>query len=341
MKENIGSEMVVGYCDVSIIIKAFNEEKRIAKAISTAIKSIEGMSGEVILADSYSHDRTVEIASGYPIKIVQLINPDDRCCGIGPQLGYQHSNGEFVYIMDGDMEMIAGFLAQAIKFLKSHPEVAGVGGRVVEMNTTSLEYLARVERGMGHMQAGEVDRLDMGGLYRRAAIKDVEYFSNPVLHSYEEFDLAVRLRAKGWKLMRIDVDSVRHHGHDVPPYQLLIRRWRTSYINGLGELLCSAWKKDHFWMILHDVRELRIYLGVLIWWSVLLAVWLLPIKLVDVLLVFLLFAFLPFVLMVFRKRSFSKGIFSVTSWCFNAAGLLRGAMKIRNAKNNIDSRVIQ
>ena len=38
------------------------------------------------------------------------------------------------------------------------------------MNKESLEYIARMERASGHMQPGEVDRLDMGGLYRKAAV---------------------------------------------------------------------------------------------------------------------------------------------------------------------------
>jgi glycosyltransferase involved in cell wall biosynthesis len=108
--------------------------------------------GEVILADSYSSDRTVELASAFPIRIVQLANPEERCCGAGPQLGYQHSRGEFVYILDGDMQMREGFLEQALAFLDAHADVAGVGGRVVEQNTESLEYMARGERASAHLR---------------------------------------------------------------------------------------------------------------------------------------------------------------------------------------------
>ena len=75
------------HCTVSIVIKALNEEKNICAAIESALAAVADVGGEVILADSCSTDRTVELASRYPIRVVQLANPSERCCGIGPQLG--------------------------------------------------------------------------------------------------------------------------------------------------------------------------------------------------------------------------------------------------------------
>lgn len=336
------SQAAAAPCRVSIIIKALNEEKRIAAAIESALAAVRAVDGEVVLADSCSSDRTVALASAYPIRIVQLAHPDERCCGVGPQLGYQESAGEFVYILDGDMEMLPGFLPEALAFMQARPYVAGVGGRVVEMNTSSLEYIARVERGMGHMQAGEVDRLDMGGLYRRAAVAQAGYFSDRNLHSYEEFDLAVRLRARGWKLWRLAVDSVQHHGHDAPPYQLLVRRWRSRYICGLGEVVRAAWGQPHLGLVLTGVRELRLYAAVLLWWLALLALLLMPMPWTVRILAFLLIALAPFVLMAWRKRSARKAVFSVVSWCFNAAGLVRGLLSPqRPAREAVNSVQIQ
>ncbi|HMA09708.1 MAG TPA: glycosyltransferase, partial [Ramlibacter sp.] len=97
-------------CGVSVIIKAFNEEKNICAAIESSLAAVAEIGGEVILADSHSTDHTVELASGYPIRVVQLLHPRERCCGVGPQLGYQHARGEYLYILDGDMKMLPGFL---------------------------------------------------------------------------------------------------------------------------------------------------------------------------------------------------------------------------------------
>lgn len=313
-------------CRVSVVIKALNEEKRICAAIESALRAVAAVGGEVVLADSCSTDRTVELARAYPIRIVQLRHAEEQRCGAGPQLGFQHSRGEFIYLLDGDMEMLDSFLPQALDFMKAHPEVAGVGGQLVEQNTVSLEYIARQERGH-QLPSGHVDRLDGGGLYRRSAIEAVMYFSDRNLHSYEEFDLAVRLRSLGWQLWRLPLQVARHFGHDTPPYELLMRRWRNGYLFGPGELLRAAAGQPRLRLVLQDLRELRIYLGVLGWWALLLSVPLWPLSALARLGCFATLLMAPLLLMAWRKRSLAKARYAVVSWCFNAAGLLRGLLQ--------------
>ena len=60
---------------VSVIIKTLNEEQRIAATIESALDAIKQLGGEVIIADSGSSDRTLEIASQYPVTIAQLLPP--------------------------------------------------------------------------------------------------------------------------------------------------------------------------------------------------------------------------------------------------------------------------
>ena len=319
-------------CRVSVVIKALNEEPNIAAAIESAIVALREVGGEVILADSCSTDGTVREASRYPVRIVQLARQGDRSCGAGPQLGYQHSQGEYIYIMDGDMKMVPGFLEQALTFLAQHPEIAGVGGRVVELNLESLEYRERSERERrveAHRSPGQVDRLDGGGLYRRRAIEEAGYFSDRNLHSYEEFDLAVRLRALGWKLWRLPADAVTHYGHDAPPYQLLRRRWKSRYACGLGELVRGALGQPQMKVVLRGLRELRLYVAVLAWWALLLSVPFWPLAAAERAGLLLAVAAGPLAVMALRKRSLSRATYSVVSWCVQAAGLVRGFLTPR------------
>ncbi len=318
---------------VSIIIKALNEEKRIARAIESSLRALRRLGGEVILADSCSTDQTIEIAKRYPIKIVQLANPAERCCGIGPQLGYQHSQCEYVYILDGDMELRPDFIDQAVEFLDAHPRVAGVGGRVVEHNLDSLEYKARVERNAHHMRAGSVDRLDMGGLYRRAAIEEVGYFSDRNLHSYEELDLAVRLRSRKWGLERIGVDAVDHHGHDVSAYTLLKKRWKSHYINGSGEVIRSAIGRPHFFLLTSQLREVKIYMAFLVWFVGVFFVSAIPPFYVGggiiFLWIFIVGIIFPVIILFLRKKSIISAIYAYVSLIAHVGGFFRGFFSAR------------
>lgn len=329
-------------CRVSVVIKALNEERLIAAAIESALASVSSVGGEVILADSGSSDRTISLAMTYPIRIVQLANPNERSCGIGPQLGYQHSIGEFIYILDGDMELIVGFLDQAIAVLVARPDLAGVGGRLFELNTESLEYISREARANWPKVAQIVDRLDCGGLYRRSAIESVGYFSDRNLHSYEEFDLATRLRSVGWNLMRLPQGAVTHFGHDAPPYSLLVRRWKSRYVCGLGELIRASLGQKRMALVLTSVRELRLYLAVIGWWCALASSFFWPVSLPTRLTGFVVVLALPLVAMIWRTRSVVLTVHAVVSWCFQAAGLLGGLLRQqRSPTGRIASRVLR
>lgn len=330
-------------CCVSIIIKALNEEKGIAATLESALRAIESVGGEVILADSYSTDRTIEIARRYPVRIVQLVHPDERCCGVGPQLGYQSARGEFIYLMDGDMELMDGFLAQALSFMQQHPDIAGVGGRVLEMNLSSPEYRTRHAL-WAELNAGPSSRLDGGGLYRRSAIEAAGYFSDRNLHSYEEFDLAARLRALGWGFWRLPINATSHYGHETQPYRLLWRRWRSGYLWGIGELLRASARepRQRLLLALQEVREIRLYAAVLVWWAALLTLMLWPTPATYRVSAVLVLLLAPLALMSWRKRSVAGGLYAVASCCFNAAGMLRGLLqKPRFSQPWVDSRLLQ
>ena len=329
-------------CSVSVVIKALNEERNIAAAIQSALDGISAVGGEVILADSCSSDQTIPLAMTFPIRIVQLLDPHERSCGIGPQLGYQHSGGEFVYLLDGDMQLIGGFLEHAIAILHARPELAGVGGGVVEMNTESLEYKRRHARASRSEEALIVDRLDGGGLYRRSAIESAGYFSDRNLHSYEEYDLATRLRAAGWKLLRVPYGAARHFGHDEPPYSLLVRRFRSQYIRGPGELIRASFGQPRLPDVLRGLKELRLYLAVLIWWAVLASVFFWPMVLGSRLALAAAILVLPFSVMAWRKKSFAQARYAVASWCFHTVGLLLGLLqRQRPPRERIATRILR
>ncbi len=332
-------------CTVTVIIKALNEEAHIAGAIESALAAVAELDGEVVLADSCSQDRTLEIAHAFPIRIVQLADPRERSCGVGPQLGFQHSRGEYLYVMDGDMRLQPGFVQQAMSFLAQHPEVAGAGGALVECNVANLEYRERTQR-MAHSEAhrvpGPVDRLDGGALYRRRAIAEVGYLSDRNLHSYEEFDLAARLRARGWKLWRLPVDAVSHHGHTTHALRLLWRRWRTRYACGCGELLRASVGQPWCRLVLRDLRELRLYGAVLAGWSAMGLAAVLPAPAPARVGLMAALTLLPLAAMAQRKRSWVRGTYAVLSWNVQAAGLLRGLLHPRRCpREPIASRILR
>jgi len=315
---------------VSIVIKALNEERYIANAIESALAALDGIGGEIILADSASTDHTIEIAEKYPIKIVSMSRVEDRSCGAGGQLGYQYSLGEYVCIIDGDMRLYRDFLASAIRYLEFNPGVAGVGGIIVELEKDNVEYVKRATRDDPGRMPGKVAHLDCGGVYRRAAIESVDYFTDRNLHGTEELELGARLRAKGWTLARIDRPAIDHYGHAGNAFRLLRRRWESQMAFSMGEVLRSSFGRPHFGVLLRQVkRELLLLAAVHAWWLCLLAT---PFVVHGAGFAVGLFATLglaPFAVMSARCRSISVGVYSVTALNVYALGIWPGLLRRR------------
>lgn len=326
---------------VSVIIKTLNEERKIAATIESALAAVAPLGGEVIVADSGSRDRTVEIACAYPVVVSRIEPPAQASCGIGPQLGYQNSRHPYLCLIDGDMILDAGFLPDALDFLASNPMAAGVTGHVEELAVSNLEFARRVGRKGVERHLGSVDRMNGGGLYRRAAIEQVGYLSDRNLHAYEEFDLAARLRSTGWTLHRLDRRFVGHYGHTENSYRLLVRRWRSKYLFGIGELLRASLGRPYFFRLFRELSELRLWAGIYLWWAVSLA--------------FLVFApdkalalgvvgasFVAVVALVsVRKGGLNMGLYTVAAWFFHAAALPVGFFaRRRDPAAPIESRVV-
>ena len=315
---------------VSVVIKALNEEAHIAAAIESAMAALEGMDGEIILADSLSTDRTIEIARTYPIKIVSLSRPEDRSCGVGGQLGYQYSAGEYVCLIDGDMRLYRGFLAAAIQALKNEPTLAGVGGMIVEREEVSLEYVKRAGSSDPDRRPGPVTRLDCGGVYRRSAIESVGYITDRNLHGGEEFELGARLHAQGWTLARIDHLAIDHFGHQGSAYRLLVRRVLSRVAFGSGETLRAALGRKHFaFVIRHQGKAFGLWLAVHAWWLCLVATPFVAGSFLQGDTALAAMILLPVAAMIVRCRSVSLGIYSVVAWNAYALCFFPGFLRRR------------
>jgi len=238
----------VEHIKISIIIKALNEGDGIEKCIQSLIYEVSDFKSEIILVDSISTDNTIDFAKKYPIRIVQFSNKEDVCCGAAPQLGYQYASGEYIFIIDGDMEVCPGFLYKALDYLEAHPSIAGVGGKLIDTQVCSDEDQRRVDSYSKINGTKNVSHLGGGGLYRGKAIESVNYISHRGLKAFEEAELGMRLISKGFGLVRINENSVLHTGHTESGFCRLIRLWKNGRLKSHGLFLKSAWRHNWWWM---------------------------------------------------------------------------------------------
>ena len=315
---------------VSIVIKALNEEANIERCIKSALKSLGKKKGEIILVDSLSTDNTIEIARKFPIKIIQLKDPSMRSCGIGPQLGYLYSKGNYIFILDADMELSENFIDIGIKVLKSDPLLSGVGGIIKEGMVDNLVFSRRAERNRLQSKHHFNKSLNMGGLYKRSAIDAVGYLSNPNLHSYEEFDLGTKLLSRGFLLKRIESPMVTHYGKNKKSLQILLDRWKSKYLHGSGELIRNNLSSGTLVMVL---REIKLYILVLLWWLILVSNIFLIIFSWKPLIFQLTLTMLFILFFTLIKHNVFEVAFSLVSWSLTSFGLLIGFFSTKKELN--------
>jgi glycosyltransferase involved in cell wall biosynthesis len=115
---------------ISIYILTYNEELDIAVCIESAM-----LSDDIIVVDSCSSDRTVEIANRYPARVVQHAFETH-----GRQRTWMLENiqpkYEWVYILEADERMTPELFAECIEASKSNSQYIGyyVAERVMFMN---------------------------------------------------------------------------------------------------------------------------------------------------------------------------------------------------------------
>ena len=304
---------------ISVIIKTYNEESGIANTITSIQEHMNKYPHKIIVADSLSTDKTQKIATQMGVTVVSLTNEEDRCCGVGHQLGYLHSEGDFLLLLDGDMKLEAGFIDHGISFLLEHPEYAAVAGAVEMDDVDSYEFKSRKQRIHQIYPIGDCSHLGGGGLYRKSVIDEIGYLTNRNLHAYEESELGMRLGLAGYKLHRLDVPYFSHTSYTMSSFELIKHRWKGGYLFASGELLKGSFGTPLFKKALSTVKNEAIFTLYLL---LLISTLFTFNSLIIMLTALPLFAFIT--LKTIKNRSIKDALHSVINLSVFSAGLLRG-----------------
>lgn len=128
--------------DISIIIPCLNEEASIEECVTRARDWLarSGMSGEVVVVDNNSTDRTSEIARAAGARVVFEELPGK---GNAFQTGMRESTGRFIVMSDGDATYDLSQLDEMVEPLKQGYDMV-IGNRLKgTMQSKSMPWLHR------------------------------------------------------------------------------------------------------------------------------------------------------------------------------------------------------
>jgi len=233
--------------DVSVIIITRNEERNIERVIKSVLSETDGVHNrEILLVDSASVDDTVARARQYPIRILRLHGNQRLTAAKGRCLGFRNSDGKYVLFLDGDCELVRGWLRHGIRILDADDGIAAVGGTRINAAPENNVGERIAPPFPDRFEIQEVRHFGGNGLYRRRVLDDVGCH-NPHLFSDEEPDLAIRIHYARHRIVRTNYPIVYHY--TPPPRRVssvLARRKRNLYL-GAGQNLRYHLGKPTFW----------------------------------------------------------------------------------------------
>lgn len=193
---------------VGVVVIGRNEGERLRRCLNS-VASVAAC----VYVDSGSTDGSVALARGLGVSVIQLTSPPRFTAARARNAGLRHLLAErpdlvFVQLVDGDCELQPVWLASGLKALQAESDLALVFGRRRERYPARSVYNAlcddewNVPIGYAPVAGGDI-------LCRVAALRAIGGYREDMIAG-EDPDMALRLRAVGWRLRRIEVEMTLH-----------------------------------------------------------------------------------------------------------------------------------
>ena len=241
---------------LGLVVIGRNEGER----LGVCLESIRGSGHAVVYVDSGSSDGSIELATRLGASVVALDMRRPFSAARARNEGVKRLDGilpgaRWVQFVDGDCELVDGWLAKARRFLEADPGVAAVCGRLRERHPERSIYnrLCDIE---WNTPVGEARACGGIAMLRLDAFREVGGFLDGLVAG-EEPELCVRLRARGWRVWRLDAEMALHDAamtrlgqwwrrtvragfayaegvrlHGAPPERHWVREWRSAWFWG-------------------------------------------------------------------------------------------------------------
>jgi glycosyltransferase involved in cell wall biosynthesis len=199
----------MGSMRIGLVAIGRNEGERLRRCLESSRRQVE----RLVYVDSGSTDGSAQLARSLGAEVVDLDMSIPFTAARARNEGRARLQAlvpdlDCVQFVDGDCELVDGWIARAVAHLTAHPQAAVVCGRRRERDPESSVYnhLCDLE---WDTPIGLAKACGGDALMRVTALDQVGGY-NPDIIAGEEPDLCFRLRERGWEIWRIDGDMTLH-----------------------------------------------------------------------------------------------------------------------------------
>lgn len=259
--------------ELAVVLIARNQAWNVARLVGSVLASPTAAAAEIVLADSASQDDTALIATELGVRVVP-VGPSRRLtAAAGRVAGQVATSSEYILFLDGDMELVNGWLEPALALLRGSPDVAGIAGTVRDLpKDTSRYHAERESASEKHHRVRETPFIGGASLYRRSALEAVGSFDS-ALYSDEEPEVGLRLRAAGFRLLLDDRPMVVHYSDPPDKLATTYGRWRRNLYLGAGQIvrkhlgtpLLAVWLRERGFWIPPALALLALVIALAVW----------------------------------------------------------------------------
>lgn len=156
---------------VSVVIPTYNSEKTLAKCLE-AVRNQTYENIEVIVVDSCSKDRTIEVAKNFDVRVIQT-----KWKLLGARyIGFKESNGDIILLLDSDQILERTAIERSVDMMNNGYDMICLGEHTYKPKTW-IQKLFEADRKLVHKFADiHLDPLEgvlLARVYRRKILDKV------------------------------------------------------------------------------------------------------------------------------------------------------------------------
>jgi hypothetical protein len=306
------------------VVPCYRQEAYLPRTLGALERALTSEAWEGVLVQGTRGAAPPETAGGWRVIAPPMSSP--LTPGAARMLGFAACAGELVLFVDADIEIDAEWVRAALARARGPAAPAGVWGRLEEWfhdgageraGAADLLRCGDREREVGYMTGAM--------LYRRDALLAAGGF-DARLASEEDFELGLRLRRSGARMLLLGMRAGRHWSAPRPSLAEVGRRWRSGLFLGQGQVLRLYLGRPGLAVLL---RRQTLYLATLaVWAGGALAAGAAALGPgAGPLAAWIAIAGLAFAGFALRKRSARVAALSILTWTLQGAGLVLGFVR--------------